>query len=36
LTAFDPNVIEVAREDVHDFLGTLDYVLKQMTPDHFR
>lgn len=34
--AFDANAVEVAKEDVHDFLGTLDFLLKRATPDHFR
>ena len=34
--SFDANVIEVAREDVQDFLGTLDFLLKKATPDYLR
>ena len=34
--SFDANVMEVAREDVQDFLGTLDFLLKKATPDYLR
>jgi cell division control protein 45 len=33
--SFDSNVIEIAKEDVQDFLGTLDYLLKGATRDYF-
>ena len=29
--AFDSNVIEIDKNDVTDFLGTLDFLLKQAT-----
>jgi hypothetical protein len=29
--AFDSNVIEIDKNDVQDFLGTLDFLLKQST-----
>ncbi len=29
--AFDTNVIEIDKDDVQDFLGTLDFLLKQAT-----
>lgn len=32
LPAFDSNVVVVGRNDVQDFLGTLDYFLKKGTP----
>ncbi len=34
--AFDPNVVEVAKEDAQDFLGALDNALKKATPTFFR
>jgi hypothetical protein len=34
--AFDPNVVEVAKEDAQDFLGALDNALKKATPAFFR
>ncbi len=34
-TAFDPNVIEIQKEDTQDFLGALDNALKKATPDYF-
>ena len=34
--SFDAHVIEVARDDVQDFLGTLDFLLRKATPDYLR
>lgn len=33
--SFDPNVVEIAKEDTQDFLGALDNVLKKATPNFF-
>ncbi len=31
-TAFDTNVVVIGKNDVQDFIGTLDYCLKKGTP----
>jgi cell division control protein 45 len=33
--SFDPNVVEIAKEDTQDFLGALDNALKKATPNFF-
>lgn len=35
LIAFDPNVIEIHKDDVQDFLGALNNALKKATPTYF-
>lgn len=35
LIAFDPNVVEVRKEDAQDFLGALDNALKRATPQYY-
>jgi hypothetical protein len=35
LLAFDPNVIEIQKDDVQDFLGALNDALKKATPNFF-
>ena len=35
-SSFDTSVVEIHKQDVLDFLGTLDLMLKKATPGHMR
>lgn len=32
IAALDPNVMEIGKDDAHDFVGALDYLYKKATP----